>query len=73
MAVALTGIPEKVTRAARDEMARSLGFDVDDLVEVILGINSITATVFARNAEGLLFADGDGPAVHIITIPVEDS
>lgn len=72
MAVTVTGVPEKISRADRDQLVRSLGFDVDDLVKLTFGVRSITAAVYARDAEGHRYADGDQVAVHNIALPVED-
>jgi hypothetical protein len=59
-----------MTRAHRDELLAACGFpNVKDIRELSFLAAGIKATVFATDARGRLFADGDEIAVHEVFIP----
>ena len=72
MALTVTGVPEKISRADYNRIIESLGFELDDLRELVFGPKSITAIVLARNTNGQVYIEGDEVVEHHIAIPVED-
>lgn len=70
----IAGIPQTIARADYDSLIGSLGIELRWLRSLRFGYSCIEAEVVARNAAGNPYrsADGEGAAVHHVSIPVVD-
>jgi hypothetical protein len=74
-AMNIPGVPESIEWEAVAEFLTGLGIDVSYVTAdgVVIGWDSITCTVIARNADGHAYLDRsrDEPATHRVSIPIE--
>jgi hypothetical protein len=67
-------VPDHITRAQLRDLCAALGFGdaYEDLVEIVIGIGGIEATLNARDADGRHYMAGSDIARHTIAIPLQD-
>jgi hypothetical protein len=71
-AVQISGVPASISRKAYEELIKSLGFELTDLMALRFEQNGIYATVAARDPAGRKFtADGQTLAVHEVCILID--
>jgi len=74
MAKTIQGVPESITRDQLKEFLNNFGFKPEELTNLNVGPEGVTAVVFERNENGTrkLNTFGDGYVKHVIRIPIEN-
>ena len=74
MAKIIDGVPETISREALTSFLSNFGFKPEDLANLNVGPEGVTAVVFERDETGArkLNSLGSGYVKHVIRIPVEN-
>lgn len=75
MAKTIDGVPETISREALTSFLSNFGFKPEDLSNLNIGPEGVTAVVFERNEDGsrkLNTSGINGYVKHAIRIPVEN-
>ncbi|MFD8797221.1 hypothetical protein [Streptomyces atroolivaceus] len=70
VAVQLPSIPAHIPRDTLRDVCRTLGLDPGDVLELKLGVNELTATLYLTDQDGHKLRYGDGPATTVVCIPI---
>lgn len=68
--VELSPVPDQISRDTLRDICHALGLDPANVLDVRLGVNEITATLFLRTPDGHKLRYGEGPATTTVSIPV---
>ena len=68
--VRLPTIPAAIPRDTLRDICSTLGLDPGEVLEIRLGVNELTATLYLTDQDGRRFRYGDGPATTVVTIPI---
>ncbi|MFE2017583.1 hypothetical protein ACFW9O_05935 [Streptomyces sp. NPDC059499] len=63
-------IPASIPRDTLRDICRTLGLDPGDVLELKLGVNELTVTLYLSDHDGHKIRYGDGPAITVATIPI---
>ncbi|MNI96875.1 hypothetical protein D3C73_1554160 [compost metagenome] len=72
MAKTIPGVPDKITREQLVEFLGNFGFKPEDLANLNVGPEGVTAVVFERDEAGARKIGPFGYVKHVIRIPVEN-